>query len=71
MWFLKTTILVDALKHFYSDILHIYMRGKRGMYHTIVSPNLLQDNIITQGGYLPFYHGFQYDHRYSCLDFHV
>ena len=63
MWFLKTTVLVDALKNFYSDILHTYMRGKRGMYHTIVSPNLLQDNIITQGGHLPFYQGFQYYHR--------
>ena len=47
------------------------MRGKIGMYHTIVSPNLLQYNIITQGGNLPFYKGFQYDHRVYCLYFHV
>ena len=71
MWFLKITVLVDALKQLYSDILHTYMRGIRGMYHTIVSPNLLQDYSITQGGHLPFYQGFQYDHRASCLDFHV
>ena len=63
--------MVDALKHFYSDILHTYIRGKRGLYHTIVSPNLLQDNTIIQGGHLPVYQGFQYDHRASCLDFHV
>ena len=47
------------------------MRGKRGTYNTILSPNLLQDNTITQGGHLPFYQGFQYDRRASCLDFHV
>ena len=68
---MRQTVLVDALKHFYSDLLHTYMRGKRGMHHTIVSTNLLQDNIITQGGYLPLYQGFQYDHGSSCLDFHV
>ena len=41
------------------------------MYHTIVIPDLLQDNIITQGGHLPLYQGFQYDHRATCLDFHI
>ena len=47
------------------------MRGKRGMYHNIMSPNLIQDIIITQGGHLPFYQGFKYDYRASCIDFHV
>ena len=47
------------------------MRGETGMYNNIVNPTLLQDNIITQGGHLPLYQGFQYDYRASCLDFHV
>ena len=37
----------------------------------IVGNNLLQENIIVQEGYLPFYWGFHSYHRATSLDFDV